>query len=89
MDEMVDDETLVEPVAAPSAPNAMADDDDIVAKYGLENYDDEPGSYRLEELRNWHISAKPTFFPIFASFSSLLTPSFVQREINGEQARLL
>jgi hypothetical protein len=33
-----------EPIAATSAPVGDMDSEDIVAKYGLENYDDEPGA---------------------------------------------
>jgi len=44
MNEEMESEAVEEPVAAPSETRNGMNDDDIVAKYGLENYDDEPGT---------------------------------------------
>lgn len=38
-------------MAAPSETRGAMDEDDIVAKYGLENYDEEPGMLREKEGR--------------------------------------
>lgn len=46
MDETAPEEEFVAPVAASNVSRATADDDDIVAKYNLENYDEEPGAFR-------------------------------------------
>lgn len=48
----IEEQEASEVVAAPSVSRGGMDEDDIVAKYGLENYDDEPGSYECCKERN-------------------------------------
>lgn len=48
MEETAPEEEVVAPVAASNVSRATAEDDDIVAKYGLENYDEEPGAFRSD-----------------------------------------
>lgn len=46
MEETAPEEEVAAPVAASNASRMGADDEDIVSKYNLENYDDEPGMCR-------------------------------------------
>ena len=47
LDEAAQEAEVAAPVAAPSVSRAVVDDEDIVSKYNLENYDDEPGTFAL------------------------------------------